>query len=302
MTEFFSYEHAFQRNIGWVTRDEQQLLRRKRVAVAGLGGCGGVHVTTLARLGIGALTLSDFDTFELANFNRQAGAKLSTVGKPKLDVVRAMALDINPELDIRAFPEGINDVCIDAFLEGVDLFLDAIDVFSVETRRALHARCRAKGIPAVVSAPVGMGAAFLIFMPDGASLEEWFRFADVEPSKRIVNFIIGMAPAALHRSYLMGWSRVNLATKDFPSTGLAVEICAGVSVAQAAKILLGRGPVEAAPYYHHFDAYKCVYKKGRIRGGNANWLQRIKLKLAYREFEKLSKRPPAVVSDHAAHA
>ena len=49
----FDYAQAFSRNIGWVTRDEQQRLRGKRVAIAGLGGVGGVHLLTLARLGVG---------------------------------------------------------------------------------------------------------------------------------------------------------------------------------------------------------------------------------------------------------
>jgi hypothetical protein len=143
-----------------------------------------------------------------------------------------------------------------------------------------------------------MGTAFLIFMPDGMSLEEWFRFDDVEPAKRIVNFIVGVAPAALHRSYLVDRSSINLETRDFPSTGLACELCAGVTAAQTAKILLGRGKVEAAPYYHQFDAYTCIYKKGRIPGGARNWRQRIKLALAYREFAKLSeKNKPRVADD-----
>jgi tRNA A37 threonylcarbamoyladenosine dehydratase len=43
----FSYEEAFSRNIGWLTRHEQEQLRRKRVAIAGLGGVGGVHLLTL---------------------------------------------------------------------------------------------------------------------------------------------------------------------------------------------------------------------------------------------------------------
>jgi molybdopterin/thiamine biosynthesis adenylyltransferase len=289
MTAPFIYEQAFQRNIGWFTREEQQALRGKRVAVGGLGGCGGSHVTTLARLGVGAFTLADFDSFELANFNRQAGAKMSTVGKPKLEVVSAMALDINPELKVRSFPEGVVEGRIDSFLEGADVYVDAIDAFNIEMRRKIYARARALGIPAVLSVPAGMGTAFLAFMPDGMSLEDWFRFEDVEPAKRIVNFIVGVAPAALHRSYLVDRSSINLETRDFPSTGLACELCAGVTAAQTAKILLGRGKVEAAPYYHQFDAYTCVYKKGRIAGGNRNWRQRIKLALAYREFAKLSE-------------
>ena len=212
MTEPFHYETAFGRNIGWFTREEQQMLRGKRVAIGGLGGCGGAHVTTLARAGIGRFTLADFDSFELANFNRQAGAKMSTVGKPKLEVVSAMALDINPELEIRSFAEGIVEGKIDDFLAGADVYVDAIDAFNLEMRRKIYARCRALGIPAVLSVPAGMGTAFLVFMPDGMSLEEWFRFEDVEPAKRIVNFIVGAGPAALHRSYLMDRSTINVQT------------------------------------------------------------------------------------------
>ncbi len=48
----FSYDAAFSRNIGWVTREEQQKLRAKRVAIAGMGGVGGIHAVTLARLGL----------------------------------------------------------------------------------------------------------------------------------------------------------------------------------------------------------------------------------------------------------
>jgi molybdopterin/thiamine biosynthesis adenylyltransferase len=301
MTEPFSYETAFNRNIGWFTRGEQQTLRTKRVAVGGLGGCGGSHVTTLARLGVGAFTLADFDSFELANFNRQAGARMSTIGKPKLEVVRAMALDINPELEIRSFAEGIVEGKIDDFLAGADVYVDAIDAFNIEMRRKVYARCRALGIPAVLSVPAGMGTAFLVFMPDGMSLEEWFRFEDVEPAKRIVNFIVGAGPAALHRSYLVDRSTINVERGDFPSTGLACELCAGVTAAQTVKLLLGRGKVEAVPFYHQFDAYTCVYKKGRIRGGNRNWRQRIKLALAYKEFAKLSAKnvPSPVVGDPA---
>ena len=46
----FDYDTAFSRNLGWVTEAEQGLLRGKRVAIAGMGGVGGVHLLTLARL------------------------------------------------------------------------------------------------------------------------------------------------------------------------------------------------------------------------------------------------------------
>src|SRR6185312_10490183 len=107
MTHPFSYHEAFARNIGWVTRAEQNILRSKRVAIAGMGGVGGVHLLTLARLGIGAFHIADFDTFDIANFNRQVGATVSTLGRAKAEVLAEMARDINPELQIKSFPDGV---------------------------------------------------------------------------------------------------------------------------------------------------------------------------------------------------
>ena len=103
----FNYEKAFSRNIGWVTDEEQQILRGKKVAIAGAGGVGGLHLLTLARLGVGNFYISDFDDFEVHNFNRQSGAFMSTLGEQKVDVMERMARDINPDANIKSFPDGI---------------------------------------------------------------------------------------------------------------------------------------------------------------------------------------------------
>jgi tRNA A37 threonylcarbamoyladenosine dehydratase len=94
MTAAFDYDTAFSRNLGWLTAGEQQTLRGKCVAIAGLGGVGGLHLLTLVRLGVGRFRLAEFDTFELVNFNRQIGAALSSIGKPKIDVIMALTRDI----------------------------------------------------------------------------------------------------------------------------------------------------------------------------------------------------------------
>src|SRR5690242_20902319 len=111
----FIYEEAFSRNIGWVTREEQCQLREKRVAIAGLGGVGGIHLLTLCRLGIGGFHLADFDSFDLVNFNRQTGATISTLNLPKLEVMVQQALDINPDLQIKGFPNGVTAGNLDDF-------------------------------------------------------------------------------------------------------------------------------------------------------------------------------------------
>src|SRR5574343_1365554 len=104
----FDYKSAFSRNVGWVTEAEQVRLRNTRVAIGGLGGVGGVHLLTLTRLGIGKFSIADFDVFDIVNFNRQVGALVSTIGNSKLNVLAELVRDINPEIDLRVFPDGVN--------------------------------------------------------------------------------------------------------------------------------------------------------------------------------------------------
>src|ERR1043166_1020757 len=98
MPPVFSYSDAFDRNLGWFTDYEQQALRNKTIAIAGMGGVGGVHLLTLARLGVANFKIADLDIFEAANFNRQLGATMSSLGHSTVDVLARMALDINPEI------------------------------------------------------------------------------------------------------------------------------------------------------------------------------------------------------------
>lgn len=61
------YDAAFSRNLGWTTEWEQAAFRLKRVAIAGMGGVGGIHLLTLARLGIGQFHIADFDRFDVVS-------------------------------------------------------------------------------------------------------------------------------------------------------------------------------------------------------------------------------------------
>jgi len=280
----FTYDEAFSRNIGWLTHPEQEQLRHKRVAIAGLGGVGGVHLLTLCRLGIGKFHLADFDTFDLANFNRQAGATVSTLGQSKLDVMVQQARDINPELDITGFPEGVTQSNIEAFLQDVDLYIDGLDFFAFDARQAVFAACAAKGIPAITAAPLGMGAAVLNFLPGGMSFDDYFRLEDGTEAEKPVRFLMGLAPARLQMGYLIEPSAVDLANQKGPSTIMACQLCAGVAATEALKILLGRGPVRAAPRGYHFDAYRNKLAHTWRPGGNRNPWQRILVALAKRKL------------------
>ena len=131
----FNYGRAFSRNIGWVTAAEQQKLKTARIAIAGLGGVGGAHLLTLCRLGVSNFSISDFDEFDVHNINRQAGAFMPFMGRSKLATMTQLALDINPELDVRQFPKGVQPDNLDEFLRDVDVYVDGLDFFALPARR-----------------------------------------------------------------------------------------------------------------------------------------------------------------------
>ncbi len=275
----FGYDAAFERNLGWFTEGDQLALRGKTVAIAGMGGVGGVHLITLARLGIGAFHIADFDHFSLANFNRQIGANVNTIDRPKIEVLEEMAKAVNPELRITRFDAGVNDENLEQFLAGVDLFVDGFDFFVMDIRRRVYARCHELGIPAVCAGPIGMSTGFLAFAPGGMSFEQYFRMEGREENEQYLRFLIGLVPKALHRPYLVDPLRLNLATKTGPSIGAACELCAGVAAITAVKFLLRRGDVKAAPWNHQFDAFRGILAATRLRSGLDGPLLKLKLRL-----------------------
>jgi len=282
----FNYEEAFSRNIGWVTEDEQQMLRGKKVAIAGMGGVGGVHLLTLVRLGIGGFHIADHDHFELANFNRQVGAMMSTMELSKVDVLCDMALDINPELQIKKFESGVTQENVDDFLDGVDIYVDGLDFYVLDIRRKVFARCAELNIPAITAAPFGMGSGFLIFMPGKMTFEDYFCLEGLNAIDQQINFAVGLVPKGLHKSYLIDPSRFDFSKHMAPSTFMGCEFCAAVVGVEALKILLARGKTYAVPYYHQFDCYTGRWKRGWLPGGNRHLLQRLKIFSLQRQLAK----------------
>jgi molybdopterin/thiamine biosynthesis adenylyltransferase len=281
----FNYEEAFSRNIGWVTKEEQQQLRNTRVAIGGLGGVGGDHTIVLSRLGIGNFHISDLDDYDVANFNRQAGANMSTLGKAKAAVMEETIRGINPEASIKNFDSGINEDNLEDFLDGVDIYVDSLDIFCLEIRRKVFRRCYEKGIPTITAAPMGMGTAFLVFMPGKMSFDEYFAIVDPaqnasENEKKllfndnIIRFVIGVSPSVQQRHYLVDRSSVNFLQKKVPSTCMGISLAAGTLCTNVLKIILNRGEVIHAPHGLHFDAYRNKLIKTWRPWGNKNPIQK----------------------------
>ncbi len=275
----FDYHDAFSRNIGWITLAEQARLRSARVAIAGMGAVGGAHLLTLLRLGIAQFNIADFDEFGVHNFNRQTGAFLHSVGQPKIDVMAQMGAGINPQADFRRFPKGVQPDNVDEFLRDVDVYVDGLDFFAMDARRMVFAACRARGIPALTAAPLGMGVSLLYFSGDGMSFEDYFKLEGHHSEEQYARLIAGLSPSMLQRKYLVEPSAVNFKERRGPSTMMSCNLCAGVLGTATLKVLLGRGPLKAAPWAMQFDAYRQQLSFTWRPGGNSNPLQQLLLKL-----------------------
>jgi molybdopterin/thiamine biosynthesis adenylyltransferase len=286
----WSYREAFSRHRGLLSDQDQDRLRRSRVALVGMGGVGGAHLLTMTRLGIGSFHIADPDRFELANFNRQHGATLRHLGRNKAEVMAEEAQLINPELQLRVFAEAITPENINALLDGVDVVVDGIDFFAVEARRLLFREARRRGIWAVTAGPLGFSTAWLTFSPTGMSFDEYFDMNDAaDPADRLVAFIVGLAPKATHLAYL-DLAKVDPRSGRGPSSGLACQLCSGVAAAEVLKIILGRSPISPAPWAFQFDAYRQQLRKVYLWRGNRHPLQRLKRRMLRRKLERLGWR------------
>ena len=145
-------------------------LAASTVLVFGAGGVGSNCIEALARGGVGKLVVIDPDLVQESNINRQAIAFHSTVGRPKVDVVRSMVADINPDAEVVPVQAFVREEDVagifDAYGERLDYVVDAID--TVSTKLAIAQIAEERSIRLVSS----MGGASRLH-------PELFRFADL---------------------------------------------------------------------------------------------------------------------------
>ena len=111
-----------------------------RAIVFGTGGVGSWCVEGLVRSGISHITIVDSDCVAPSNINRQLMATTTTVGRPKVEVLRERLLDINPDAEVTAIVGIYNkENAVDYRLEDYDIIVDAIDSLQPKADLIRHA-------------------------------------------------------------------------------------------------------------------------------------------------------------------
>lgn len=146
--------HQFSRNELAFGKEGLEIMKNSTVAILGIGGVGTFAAEALARSGVGRLILVDKDDVDITNVNRQIIALLSTVGQPKVDLMKERIMDINPECEVIALKMFYTEETYEQFFEyGLDFVVDASDTISYKIH--LMKECLRRNIPMISS----MGAA-----------------------------------------------------------------------------------------------------------------------------------------------
>ncbi|WP_318508263.1 tRNA threonylcarbamoyladenosine dehydratase [Bacillus sp. T3] len=146
--------HQFSRNELAIGKEGLDIMKGSTVAVLGIGGVGSFAAEALARSGVGKLILVDKDNVDITNVNRQVIALLSTVGKPKADLMKERIKDINPDCEVIALKMFYTEETYEQFFShGLDFVVDASDTIMYKIH--LMKECLKRNIPMISS----MGAA-----------------------------------------------------------------------------------------------------------------------------------------------
>ena len=176
------YQNRTDRNIGWITPVEQDILRQSVVGIAGTGGMGGLLAATLVRLGVGEIRIADTETFDVSNINRQFGALRSTIGRSKALETARLLRNISDDVTLVVYPDGITENTADSFLEGCSVVCDEIEFWAIGSRILLHQRARLQDISLFNCNSVGFATHLFLFRPDDCRIEDMFGLSYAESS------------------------------------------------------------------------------------------------------------------------
>jgi tRNA A37 threonylcarbamoyladenosine dehydratase len=137
-------------------KQQAALFPKLHICVVGLGGVGSWAVEALARMGIGQMTMIDYDTVCLTNVNRQIHALTDTVEQKKSEALVDRVRQINPDCQCHVIDDYLTIDNVRDYLSpehGYDYVIDAID--SIKFKAAIIYQCKRNKIPVITTGGAG---------------------------------------------------------------------------------------------------------------------------------------------------
>lgn len=219
MTNEFSYKEFTTRNIGFVSVQEQEILRNARVFVPGVGGMGGAAVACLARAGVSHFIIADIDQFEVSNLNRQIFSSMDVLGKDKAEITKVILEKINPGITIEIKGKNWVDE-LDEILKKTDLVINGCD--DIKSTIRLMRKCAAHKITAIDAFASPLPNVYVV-RPASKRPEEIFNFPTVG---KPIEFITQQVEAACLKKEIEHIA-VHSSSLDYVDLNIAKEIMCG---------------------------------------------------------------------------
>jgi molybdopterin/thiamine biosynthesis adenylyltransferase len=267
-----SYPNIFSRNIGVLTGEEQEKIRKSAIAIAGVGGVGSMVAERLIRMGVGKLKITDPDVFDETNLNRHVTAYVSTLGQNKAGAVFKQLKDINPQAEILYNDAGITDeASASDFVSDCDMVIDEMDFGMLRESVILQREARRRGQYYIFSGAIAFGGVLVIFDPRGLTMEEYDKIPfDVDlrqdipmqsvPMERIMPVVPSYVPDAINTCY-------KIMTREIPAptVSIGVALIAVLTTSEAINIILRKRDIAVAPAYTYIDLLDRKFVVGSVQ-------------------------------------
>jgi tRNA A37 threonylcarbamoyladenosine dehydratase len=248
------------RNHNKITRDEQQLLRSKKIGVVGLSVGQSIALTMVMERICGEIRLADFDTAELSNLNR-IRTGLQNMGINKTIIAAREIMEIDPFIKVRIFNEGLNKQNMDEFFTGsgkLDLFIEVCDGIDIK----LDSRFKAKElqIPVVMDTndrgmldverfDIETDRSILHGLLDTFIINNSIRVTE-ENRRQVLMSIISFD--SLSERMKLSMAEINKTINTWPQLASSVVLGGAITTDIARRILLGEH-TQSGRYYVDLD-------------------------------------------------
>lgn len=245
-------ESLYSRNRLYLTIEQQEIIKRKRVLLGG-AGLGSQIAECALRLGFEKITIIDGDKVELSNLNRQNYTR-DDLGKYKSLALAERLLSINPEADIKCFCEYIGEANISRLVSNCDIAVNALD-FKDKTPFEFDKRCRELGIHVIHPYNFGWGGMVMIVSPSSIPMSSLFRHdSHCTCELQIADYIDGYSQYWNISENKWLHEVLNIYRKDppgLPTPQLAIGawMAAALTTNALVQIALGRRVKECPQFY-----------------------------------------------------
>jgi len=241
----------------FLSEEDIDKVRGTTFAIAGLGGVGAITAELLARWGVKRFRLLDMDRYEPSNLNRQLFATSKTLGQWKVDVAAERILEINPyaEIELR-IRERVNNENVHDFVRGAGMVIQNADYPSA---KLFYLTAREHRVPLVNGYATITGGRVQTFdyrnSPCRSLLESmWNRikYKNLKP----LNEMNEKEIEEFDKKYVHDTA---------PSLNFVTNMVGCLIVAEAIKLITGKGKCVLYPRFIEFDTFDF-----RMHIGNSN--------------------------------